>query len=431
MKKTILILIGIILLGGGVYLFVSLKENTNSQQNSSKENTFRSFFPFSANKENKEDTIEEDPQEENVVDTTQESNIIEETGNNLFKVTDFAISGFTIFQTERLIEKENTMPETKETESTEIEKKETNTSNEDIEKEIIDTINYVEKSTGHIYEYPLDTKKSAKISNSTIPGVHESFFANNNESVVYRYLNNTNKIQTYIATFGAEKGEFLQENIDQLAFSPDKNNIFYLYNIGDKVFGIDYSFKTKTKKQIFTSEFTEWIPQWINKQAIYMTTKPSYNIEGSLYGLNISNGALTKIFGNIQGLTTLASNDGSRVLYNKSTNNGPLLNIFKNNTQNSLSLYGLPEKCVWSKDNINIYCALPTSINTVRLPDLWYQGKVSFDDMIVKINTENLENSLIYEESSVDAINLKLNANEDTLFFVNKKDNTLWMIDLN
>ena len=164
-----------------------------------------------------------------------------------------------------------------------------------------------------------------------------------------------------------------------------------------------------------------------------MTTKASWNIEGSIYALNVSTGALTKIFGNIQGLTTLANNAGNRIIYNKTTTNGPELGLFINNVFIPLNLYGLPEKCVWVKDDVNIYCATPNTINTNHLPDMWYQGLISFSDTIMRIDTQDISKSTIIDTegyAQIDATNLTLSPNEDMLFFINKKDGTLWKLKL-
>jgi hypothetical protein len=66
-------------------------------------------------------------------------------------------------------------------------------------------------------------------------------------------------------------------------------------------------------------------------------------------------------------------------------------------------------------------------------PDYWYQGLVSFTDYFVKINTKTkniitIANS--QNETPVDATNLFFNKDESKLFFINKKDSTLWQLDL-
>lgn len=423
MKKTVLILIGIVLLGGALYFFVQSKSTPQNQfGQEEKTGVFRSFFPFNAS--NQKDVIEENvdeiiPEEINT-ENTEDIIIFED---KLTQITDFAISGIGLSTTEREIASVDTQNENQDMS---IEKKE-------VLKETVEIVRYVERSTGHVYERYLDKESVIKISNSTIPGVHEAIFGNGSNSILYRYLENTGKIQSYLATFGAEKGKFLAENISIVTPSPDKESVFYLIELGNTVTGLTLSMKTGTSKQVFSSDFTEWLPQWVTKNVIFLTTKPSWNIEGSVYALNISTGALTKIFGDINGLTTLANGEGNRILYNRNTNNGSELYLFVDNKSFPLDVYGLPEKCVWSKDNINLYCALPNTITTLKLPDRWYQGLVSFEDTIVKIDTSTNNGSTIIDttnEGSIDAINLTLSNKEDKLFFTNKKDGTLWMLAL-
>ena len=424
MKKIFLILVGIAILGGGMYFFVKSKQVPDQAPVAGEETGFfKSFFPFNSNKNNSNET--ENTNKENDTDTntevTDENNTEIKTEERLKQVTDFAISGMTLFMAERPVENPLLSEEG------------VGGGDPKPKVEIVQALRYVEKSTGHIYEYHLDKEVSGKISNSTIPGVYEAIFANNNESVIYRYIGSSGLIQSYLATLGAEKGQFLSEGIEAISLSPDKNNLFYLNPIGNGIDGLNLQIKTSISKQIFSSDFTEWLPQWATKQAIFMTTKASWNIEGSIYALNVSTGALTKIFGNIQGLTTLANNAGNRIIYNKTTTNGPELGLFINNVFIPLNLYGLPEKCVWVKDDVNIYCATPNTINTNHLPDMWYQGLISFSDTIMRIDTQDISKSTIIDTegyAQIDATNLTLSPNEDMLFFINKKDGTLWKLKL-
>lgn len=304
--------------------------------------------------------------------------------------------------------------------------------------EIIPSLRYTEKATGHIYQMTLNTKTVNKISNSTIPSIHEAFFNNDASTIIYRYLSeDESTINTYMATLGKDTGEFLPSDIIDLSISPDKNNFFYLIKNSDKVIGVTKSFNESKINQVFSSPFTEWLSQWISNQKIYLTTKASWSTEGSLFSLNTIDGSLTKVFGGVAGLTTLANNDGSLILYSVSTSAGPRLGVFNinNHTTEDLNVYGLPEKCIWTKDNISIYCALPKTITGTQFPDSWYQGLVSFDDYFVKIDTNTndistIANSTSENEIPVDATKLFLSEKEDHLFFTNKKDYTLWSLDL-
>jgi len=301
--------------------------------------------------------------------------------------------------------------------------------------EIVPSIRYVERVNGHIYRMFLDTKSKEKISNSTIPSIYEAFFDSTGQTVIYRYLSNDKSISSYLATLSTAKGEFLPPDISDVSISPDKTKFFYLSENSNGVTGVIGDFSDAKKDSVFSSPFTEWLSQWDNNQKIYLTTKPSYSVDGSMFILNPSTKTINKVFGGIAGLTTSVNQNGSGVLYSTSSTEGPKLGIFdiEKNTSNDLKTFGLPEKCVWSGDNINVYCAVPNVITGNQYPDSWYQGLVSFDDFFVKINVvsgevETIANSK--NETPVDGTHLFLDKTESTLFFTNKKNSTLWGLKL-
>lgn len=301
--------------------------------------------------------------------------------------------------------------------------------------EQVPSVRFVERTNGHIYKMFLDTKVKEKISNSTIPSIYEAFFNNKGDTVIYRYLSSENIINSFIATLGAPKGEFLPQNISDLSVSADKNKFFYLIENANGVTGTIGTFGETKRELVFNSPFTEWLSQWDTKGRIFLTTKSSYDAPGSIFILNATNKTISKIFGGVMGLTTLISPNGSYILYSSYTDTGPKLGVFdisKHSTKD-LEMYGLSEKCVWSSDNTNIYCAVPNVIDGNKYPDVWYQGLVSFNDFFIKMNVLTGERTTIINstnEKPVDAINLILNKEEDLLFFTNKKDLTLWSLDI-
>jgi len=297
------------------------------------------------------------------------------------------------------------------------------------------SIRYVERMNGHIYKMFLDTKIKEKISNSTIPGIYEAFFDKTAKTVIYRYLSTDKIISSFVATLGAPKGEFLPQDISDLSISQDKTKFFYLTENNNGVTGAIETFGETKRDIVFNSPFTEWLSEWSTNQGMFLTTKPSYSVNGSIFLLNTTNKTISKIFGGVLGLTTLVNPTGSLVLYSTSTETGPKLGVFDINkhTTKDLDTYGLPEKCVWSSDNINIFCAVPNVITGNQYPDYWYQGLISFDDYFVKINTIRddkitIANSI--NETSIDGTYLFLDKIENLLFFINKKDSTLWSLNV-
>jgi hypothetical protein len=405
-KKTKIILILIFILIIAIVGFLLYKSKTEEPVINPITN--KPFDPFGTN----------EPQ--NNTDGDGNNTGIDWTDNTLqenskfHQLTDFAVAGASFFENPQIT-----------------------TGADNIKTEILTpTLRYVERSTGHVHQMELDTKETIKVSNSTIPNVYEVLINKVANTFIYRYLGSDSQIiTTFIAKLGDSKGEFLPSNITEMSLSPDKTKTFYMVKNSDGVIGFTLSLDDNKKSQIFTSPFSEWLSQWATNQKIYLTTKPSYAVSGSLFGLDITSGTLTKIFGGIEGLTTLSNSNGLKVLYGASLDTGPKLGIFDavEHSTKDLDTYGLPEKCIWSKDDISVYCAVPNLVRGTEYPDVWYQGLISFDDFFVKINTETGEKTTLANsknEVPVDATHLFLDQKESNLFFINKKNSTLWSLDL-
>lgn len=404
--KTILIVTFILVIGIliGLYFYFKNKNQIIVDPNT---NTSQQFNPFGTSTKSPTTTTPEG----NTGTTTE--GVYGRT-SRFYQITDFAVAGAAFLDDNREVAGGSVIEPT---------------------FEIAPSLRYVERSTGHIYQMYLDTKNSGTISNSTIPGVYEALFDSGANSIIYRYVSDDNKsITSFLAQLGGNSS-FLAPDILSISLSPQKNKFFSLTKNKDGSVGTTKSFNDGKTIQVFSSPFSEWLPQWVTGDSIYLTTKPSYLVEGNIFNLSIANGTLTKLFGGVLGLTTLSDNTGNFVLYGESLKIGPKLNLFdiKKHTSVDLGVYGLPEKCVWSNDNIYIYCGLPNTIIGTQYPDYWYQGLTSFTDYFVKINTKTKGVSILansQDETPIDAINLFLNKNEDKLFFTNKKDSTLWSLDL-
>lgn len=448
-KKTIFIFIASFIVVGaimlGVYFFSgSSTTNTTTQGGDTTNSGYQSFSPFGGSS----NTNNTDGSSVGGVTNEQNVTINNEQGSQsskFHKITNFAVAGATFFEDTRplpIVEEIKIPSETKDQPALTPTPKNTKNSVVDQPKvitqdfETVPSLRYVEKVTGHIYQMYLDNGASAKISNSTIPSIYETLFDSTAKTIIYRYLSTDNKtIESFMTTLGTPRGEFIPENIVDISLSPDGKKFFYLTKNFSGITGTVRVFGDTKRTQVFTSSFTEWLSQWVGDQKIFLTTKASWAVPGDLFSLNTLDGSLIKVFGGVNGLTTLANKSGSRVLYSISLNSGPRLGIFNinNHTTEEINSYGLPEKCVWSNDNITIYCASPSVITGSQYPDSWYQGLVSFDDHFISIdsNTGNVYNVADSNtETPIDATHLFLDKSESNLFFINKKDSTLWSLNL-
>lgn len=323
--------------------------------------------------------------------------------------------------------------------------------------EFVEMVRYVESAGGLMFDKAIKKKEEkVQISKNSIPRVVEAFFDSTGTKVVLRYLKD-DLIQTYLVSLAFPKvdfslskeerekipkvadvsGEFLPENIDSLDVSYDGKNLFYFNPVTNGVSGIAYNFATKSKKEVWRTPFTEWIVDFASESKINITTKASEKAPGFSYTLDSKTSSFSRNLGNINGLTTLMSPDGKKVLYAEAQDGGISTYILDLTTQkvSSISPSAIPEKCIWTKDSMKIYCASSVKSPKFVYPDDWYKGKVSFDDALWVIDLSDMSGNIIYDIVSkagkrLDIVSMKLNSEENYLVFINKKDGTLFGFDL-
>ncbi len=314
---------------------------------------------------------------------------------------------------------------------------------------------YIERSTGHLYEAREDSLTQTRLSNTTIPRVVDAFFTKDGQRAVLRILKED---QETVDTLSARvvpkstttassasavpdgfalEGPYLSQNIVDARISA--NGLTYLLpqNTGGSTL-ITSTFDDLSKKIVFDSPLKNWVVSRINANKILMTTKADSRTSGFSYLINNQNSAVEKLMGDLPGLTTLMSPDEKWLIYSVSRNNE--LSTFVLNTEtNETKKFGvntLPEKCVFSPKNFNIvYCGGPTQMPRVTLPESWYQGTVSLDDNLWKadLSTQNYEQLLGDKEEveqSFDMTKLEVSPDDEFILFVNKKDLTLWSLEI-
>ncbi len=354
----------------------------------------------------------------------------------LQKVSSMPIAGFAVFQKERLKEIPPLTPPPQ--------------GGEGLKKEFMPALRYVARANGNIYQTFANKIEEKKFSTTIIPKVYEAYFGNKGESVIMRYLKiDDETIETFVGILpkeylGAEnnnneiKGSFLPDNIKDISISPNTLKIFYLLGSENNTIGVTANALGSQKIQIFDSSFTEWLSLWPNANMITLTTKASALAPGYMYAIDQNKKSpnnISKILGEINGLTTLTSPNGKLILYNNSDLALYVYNI-STREESVLGIRTLPEKCVWTKTSDAVYCAVPKFIEGALYPDAWYQGEISFSDEIWKIDVGSGQTTILLDPMSIqggedtDGIKLALDEAENYLFFVNKKDSYLWELNL-
>jgi len=309
------------------------------------------------------------------------------------------------------------------------------------------TARYTERATGHIYEAFLKTGEIVRLSNTTIPKIYEAVWNPVGASTIFRYLTDSdNSIESYYAklispsakstsTETTLQGTFLTKNITGLSISEKGDKIVYVKKEGN----IEISNIDGTKKVlIYNTPINEWVVEWATENLITITTKASGSTDGFMYTLDTKGGLPKRILGNIPGLTTLADNTGTNIVFSQSTGASVVMSMKNTKTETIVGPIAntLPEKCIWSNKEFGIiYCAIPDFMQNATYPDDWYKGLISFEDSIAKIDTKSGDITVISKMTNeagqgIDATNLSLTKDDNFLVFINKKDLTPWSLNL-
>jgi hypothetical protein len=310
-------------------------------------------------------------------------------------------------------------------------------------------VRYVERATGHIYEADLGAGAVIRLTNTTIPRIHEAYFVEKGEGVIFRYLREeSDSIQTWYGKITAPKknatsspetiasleGVFLPAGLSALVVSPATDRIFYLVPDTTSTTGFIAAPNGSGVKEILSTAARSWLLDWPSASSILMTTAPSYSARGFTFTVSPTSGSFRRILGGSRGLTTLIDSSLQTAVMSGSVQNGLSFSVQalgQKPAPRPLPAATLPEKCVWKQQSTKIYCAIPKTVPVGDYPDAWYQGRVSFSDTIWLLDTDSSGAHAFLvdlEEAAggpVDATHLMLDPEERYLYLINKTDGAL------
>lgn len=311
----------------------------------------------------------------------------------------------------------------------------------------IQSVRFIERATGRVYETSLPSFETKRLTNTTIPKIYEAYWTEAGNSFVGRYLSDDNetvknfsaKIISAVTSTGSGtlKSSPISAEINSLAISPSGTKIFSIQPAGNGVSGVISNPDSTKATSIFDSPASEWLAFWPKSDTIILATKPSASSMGYSFSLNATTGKLSSLVG-ATGLTVLPSPDASKILYSETNQGVPFMSIYTAKTASSVSLSnaGLPEKCVWTSDSARIYCGISATIKKSAYPDNWYKGVVSFEDDVYEISPKTGIGRKIGDLKSlassqkIDIQNPQISPDGNYFIFTNKNDLTLWVLKI-
>lgn len=297
-------------------------------------------------------------------------------------------------------------------------------------------VKYFKRATGHLYQIDHEGRQpEERISNLTIAGAREAIWSPNKNNAVVTFL--TEDIQKHFALSyqgTSSQGIFLPSDINDLAFSQQDERMAYFLPTpqgGATLFVA--SSDGSGQKSVYTTPLSQlrlsWAGEVLSFAARGSGLAPSFVQRVAL------NGSSRVILRDIEGLDIQWNAQGTFATISRTSLRGKNL-ISQVVNEHGEIIAQLPfatiaSKCVWSRfEEELLYCAVPRELPRATYPDAWWQGTVSFSDNLWSVNIATGEADQLFNERDFDMINLFLSEAEDRLFFLNKKDSTLWGLRL-
>lgn len=301
-------------------------------------------------------------------------------------------------------------------------------------------IKYYLSGNGNAFESDFDGLNQARLSSNILTGLLEVLWSSDNSKVIV-ISEEKELIKKYFYDYSTGIAVPLNSKIKWIAWAPDMNKIAYqYYNAQNEDNNISIANPDGLGwSSVLQTRMKNLIVEWPAQDKISIRTRPSGLAKSVVYTINLPSNNLEKI-NEGYGMSVLWSPLGDKILFSETDSKGKNLKLktidLQKQTISELNFVTLPEKCVWSQDNRNIFCAIPKKISTSGiLPDDYYKNKIFFSDDLWRINLDTEEAVKIFEgdedlQKSYDAQKMILSPQEDYLFFINKKNGLLHSLEL-
>lgn len=295
-------------------------------------------------------------------------------------------------------------------------------------------------SEGNLFESGVNGEDINKISDLTLNNLIKIIWSPMEKERILAIFNENGLVKKYLYDYQTGSSISLNSNIQWVNWSPDGKKIVYQYH-NPKSEESDISISNPDGsgwKNIFKTRLDNLIIDWPIKDKISIMTPVSGLSQGLLYTINPNNSDFQRILSDLFGLNIKWSPKADKILFTNTNADGKnlTLSVADSNGQNikSLDSATIVEKCAWSLDNKNIFCAVPRNLSVNAIwPDDYYKNKLVISDDFYQINTETSNKNRIIElgrESAIDAQNLFLSPKEDYLFFTDRANGKLHRIKI-
>lgn len=300
------------------------------------------------------------------------------------------------------------------------------------------SIKYYLKDNGQLVKSGFNGSNQTIISDIELPELYRAIWSPDRKKVL-SYFKKPEGTQRYSYDYETKNSVLLNESVKQTAWSPSGEKIVYQYvKQEDNQNSIAVAnADTSNWKIILQTRLNNLIVSWPLPDKIYLHEAPARGVKASLFSLDYPSGNLKKIIADEFGLAAKISLDGQKILYQTTDENGKnlkLLVISSDGSKKEISTATLVEKCLWSSDSQNIFCAAPQKLSEFAVwPDDYLAGRVSVQDDFYLIDALTGKKTKIAESNdrqSFDAAELTLSPQEDFLFFIDRQTGFIYSLAL-
>ena len=304
------------------------------------------------------------------------------------------------------------------------------------EQDEVTMIRFIDRATGNVYETEAESSAVKRVTNTTVPGIQEVLWANENEFIV-RYLDG-GTIETFFVSLDPDaegeqplNGSFVS-SFDRGSIDAAGENVFAVFENESGSNLVISNPNGGSPRSVLSSSIRSWVPLQSNA-GLFVQTAPAANAEGSLY--TISNGALVKAARSFLGFTAQVSPNGKYAFIATAGQDtiGSLLVDLEENEEYASAIDTLPEKCVFvSSDGSELYCGASIFLESAVYPDDWFLGTTSFSDDIWHVKPlEGVAEFLATGDDvneTFDVWQPSVSPDGNYFLFINKNDLSLWSL---
>jgi hypothetical protein len=289
---------------------------------------------------------------------------------------------------------------------------------------------FYRQAGGNVESLDLNGQNEEELSPLTIVGITDVNWSPNKDEAIVSYLEG-DTLKHFLHVIATSSTSFLPAGITSVDWSPDGKSIAYTSQSQQGLRVNTAAPDGKNAKSIFLSPIPDWRVSWIDSLNVFLTTRSSYASQGLAKALSLTK-KLTDVI-SLPGLGALSAPLKGLFLITSTNNAGALqpLEIIKRGSGVVVTSDAktLAEKCAWAKDASTLYCGVPGNSGG-QLPDDWYQGKILFQDRIVKIDPATGVSQELLPPSLFDVTAIFTDSHSRFLFFIDKKDGSLWRLQL-